>query len=251
MKYQSMKTSISPLSTRFYKGIVLASSALAMAAPFAGAAGLVVEAGTVTIAATGKYDLTDNDLIVRTTPYATIVNYVLTGAYSGVNGYWDGPGINSSVAAVQPNGLTALGVINNANFGFTAFPYDVNYNPMVGAHNTPLGTEIFVKYTYYGDSDLNGAVDTGADLNAYLSGVGNAGQGWEFGDFDLSGGPTDTGSDLNTFLAGLAGQGVPLVSQGSLSSAALPVPEPSVAGMLLVGALAAFFRRSPKVSQKD
>jgi len=63
-------------------------------------------------------------------------------------GYWDGPGIISSTAATDPNGLTSVGVIDNAEFGYTDF---------AGIFGL-VGTEILVKYTWYGDADLNGVV---------------------------------------------------------------------------------------------
>lgn len=241
-----MKNSFLPAPSRFAKSVAVAVVACSAAVQLAGATGLVVDVGTVSIPGTGQFDLRDNNMIVRTTSYATIEGYVLSGAYSGVNGYFDGPGINSSVAAAEPLGLTAVGYLNNANFGFASFPYDANFNPIAGAHATPLGTEIFVKYTYYGDADLNGVVDVGGDLNQYLSGLAGAGQGWEWGDFDLSGGPTDTGADLNQFLFGLSGQGAPLVSQGIAPAGISQVPEPSSIGLLLVGVVGFLSRRFTK-----
>ncbi len=231
--------------------ITVALSSMAVPAVHA----IVIDTGTLTfspaVGYTGQENLKNNAMIIRTGNIATITGYLQTGIYNGPNGYWDGPGINSSVAAANASQVTSLGVLNNANFGFTDFPYDVNYAPVAGSHSTPLGTEIFVKYTYYGDADLNGVVDNGADLNSYLIGLGGGGVGWEFGDFDYSGGATDTGGDLNQYLIGLGGQGAPLVSQGSVFAAVAQVPEPSAIGMLLLGTLGLFSRRIPRSLRKE
>ena len=220
----------------------VALAGLTFGVSHARATGLVMDTGTLSIAPTGQLNLQDNDLIVRSATLAAITAYIQTGLYNGPGGYWDGPGINSSVAAADATTVTAIGVLDNALLGATAFPYLADYSPAPGSHAT-VGTEILVKFTYFGDADLNGVVDDGVDYNQFLAGLTGGGVGWLFGDFDYSGGPTDDGSDYNQFLLGLTGQGAPLVSQGSVVSAS-PVPEPSVIGLLLIGFTGALSRRS-------
>ena len=55
-----------------------------------------------------------------------------------------------------------------------------------------------VKYTLYGDADLNGTVN-GADLNTVLSNYNQTGMTWCQGDFNGDG--TVNGADLNTVLS--------------------------------------------------
>jgi hypothetical protein len=107
------------------------------------------------------------------------------------------------------------------------------------------GSYQIVKYTYYGDADLDGKVDI-ADLgrlasNWQLGGV------WSSGDFDYNG--TVDVNDLG-LLAGnwQAGVGNPLGPsfQDALSSMGLPsasVPEPASVGLVLAAALKCHRRR--------
>lgn len=53
------------------------------------------------------------------------------------------------------------------------------------------GNQVMIKFTYYGNCDLSGTVDSTDTTNFSfgLHGAGNGGNaGWEFGDFDYSGG---------------------------------------------------------------
>ena len=97
-------------------------------------------------------------MIVRTQTLAAVNALLVTGC-NAASGYWDGPGINSSTAASEPNGLTALGVLDNAEYGYTDF---------AGVTGL-LGTGILVKYTWTGDADLNGVVN-GDDFTLFAAG---------------------------------------------------------------------------------
>ena len=158
--------------------------------------GLVLETGTLTIAPTGKLNLKDNALIVRTGNFSTIYGYVVTG-YDG--GTWNGYGISSSTAAADPTHLAALGIISNAEAHYATFE----------GRSTPLGTETFVKYSLYGDANLDGLVD-GTDLALMASGTG-----WYHGDFNYSG--TVDAVDYALFEAGRASQTGNVPEPGSLS----------------------------------
>src|SRR5205814_5458081 len=148
-----------------------------------------------------------------------------------------GTGITSSFAAAQASidGSTAVGVIDNALFGRTSF-----------SGQTVSSTDILVKYTYTGDTNLDGAVNT-TDFTNFLSGF-NGGFGpsettppmWLYGDLNFDGVVNTT--DFTLFLAGLGafnGSGV-LLSPGLRAELAdfattqgvpLTLPEPAASAL--------------------
>lgn len=169
---------------------------------------LVLDAITLLIAPTGRLDLKNNALIVRTGSFATIEGYVITG-YNG--GAWDGFGINSSTAAEDTTHLTAVGVINNADAHLAEF------------HGVTLGSnvEILASYAYYGDANLDG------DVNAADFALMGLGSGWYYGDFNYSG--TVDAADYALYQASF--------------DALHPVPEPGVVGLMAAGAMGCLRRR--------
>jgi hypothetical protein len=136
---------------------------------------------------TGTLDLGDNVLILRNAG-ATGAAGILSMLSSGLaGGAWNGTGLASSAAATDPNAATALGWLPNTDAGFSQFE-GVN----VGA------TDVMVKYTYYGDADLNGMVDSD-DVNLTTGGYGTtSGATWDSGDFDYSGGVNSDDANLLT-----------------------------------------------------
>ncbi len=175
----------------------------------------------------GSLDLGDNSLTVSTatTPASTIVGYLKTGFNAGS---WDGVGINSSAAHNNAASLTALGYLDD-------------------------GANVTIKYTYYGDSNLDGIVNA-ADFQMLLNGLVDANAGsWTQGDYTYDG-RVDLGNDFNLFLVGYLNQGnalgdlAPIVAGDSNLSAnqkarllAL-VPEPSL-GLIPLAALIGARRR--------
>jgi hypothetical protein len=108
----------------------------------------------------GVVDLNDNKMIATFgTPGENVRNLIRQG-YNG--GAWNGPRLTSSAAADNPGHTTALG------YGLT-----------------PQG-ELIVKYTYYGDADLNGVVDFD-DYSHTDNGFITHGSDWLHGDFDYNG----------------------------------------------------------------
>ena len=173
---------------------------------------LLIDTNTIFIAPTGKLNMKNNALLVRQTPYATVYGYVVTG-YNG--GTWDGYGINSSTAANDPTHLTALGIIDNSEAQFASFE----------GRATLAWTETFVKFTLYGDANLDGLVD-GTDLALMGDGTG-----WYHGDFNYSG--TVDATDYALFEAGRDSQ--------------IGAPEPGSLSLLCAGVLGlAGCRRSRK-----
>jgi hypothetical protein len=121
----------------------------------------------------GRLDLGGNDMVLQAGGAAglSMLN-ALAAAGDNLN-TWTGPGLDSSAAAANPAHLTALGVAPASVFG-NSKPFD-NY--------TPAPTDVLVKYTYYGDTNLDGKVD-GSDytrIDFAASVAGNT--GWANGDF--------------------------------------------------------------------
>jgi hypothetical protein len=124
----------------------------------------------LSIAPGAKLDLADNDLIWDydgDSPFLTARGYVVTGRDTGTGG------ITSSATT----GKTVLAIVDNAVYGKTS------WNDELIDETTLIG-----KYTYYGDSNLDGKV-TGDDYVAIDSNLGrNPGTSqWFQGDFNFDG----------------------------------------------------------------
>jgi autotransporter-associated beta strand protein len=207
----------------------------------------VFEPQSLTIAATGKLDLGNNDMDLPTSTGATLaqVNSLLTTGFAG--GAWNGYGISSSAAAANTSHLTALGVIVNNNGSGV---------PLYGTGGTISSTfdgispglnDILVKYTYYGDANLDGAVD-GSDYTlidaAFLADKAAPGTltGWAHGDFNYDG--KIDGSDytlidnaFNTQGASLGSNPAAIIASSTAQfGGSSAVPEPTTLGLLGMGA---------------
>jgi hypothetical protein len=158
----------------------------------------LVVTGNPTIGAGSTLDLADNAMVVKN---GTIVGVQASVAASYNHGTWNATGgITGSAAAADPNGLTALGFGSNADLNKTSF---------AGVSGL-TASDVLVKYTYYGDSDLSGAVtldDFTLFLNGYQSQTPAKGN-WFYGDFDYGG--VVTLDDFTQFLLGYQRQGSPL-----------------------------------------
>jgi N-acetylmuramoyl-L-alanine amidase len=158
---------------------------------------LVIESG-LSIGATSRLDLTRNAMILNGAALADVQALITSGFNDG---NWNGlGGIGSSSAETNPDGLTALGYVDNAEFQASEFE---------GVSGL-TGNEILIKHTYYGDADLSGDV-TLDDFNLFLTGYQDptgVQQLWTYGDFDYSG-SVDL-DDFNLFLAAYQAGGVQL-----------------------------------------
>jgi len=171
-------------------------------------AALVVNAGTVRLAPGGlgtlvtgallmdpaaALDLVAGTLIVDYTagpnPYAEVAAWVASGLNLAGGGHWDGPGITSSEAAAHVQNLTALAVIDNND-------PDIKLGGLTDLDGVPTPAEsVLAKYTWYGDANLDGVVDTNDyDMinNAWLlwtseGKVPDGGFRWGVGDFNYDG----------------------------------------------------------------
>jgi autotransporter-associated beta strand protein len=143
----------------------------------------------------GKFDLADNSMVIRSMMPAQ-VRSLIQRAFNA--GHWNGAaGLDSLTAAADASGTTAIGYATAGFLGKSEFK---GVSPL-------NATDVLVKYTYYGDADLSGAV-TLDDFTLFLSGYQNAGMTWEHGDFDYSG--QVTLDDFTLFLASYQQQGAPL-----------------------------------------
>ncbi|MCX5772104.1 MAG: PEP-CTERM sorting domain-containing protein, partial [Candidatus Hydrogenedentes bacterium] len=196
---------------------------------------LIISGGT---SPTAKLDLNDNHLVVNyaggADPVDTVRGYLVAG-YDGSTGLWTGQGIASSAAGViQP--ATTLGYLDD-----------------------PVTKTVAVKYTWLGDSNLDGVVDVDNDFSAFLDGLNGVGSGWNYGDYNYDG-VVDVDNDFSMFLDGLNMQqgtlgwgGVTALADG-IDPSALPaeqgaaggsgfVPEPSTLVLMALGCAAMATRR--------
>jgi hypothetical protein len=142
-----------------------------------GGAGGVLELGALSFSTSAaSLDLGANDLIVHSGNLATITAEITSALGSGNIDFWDGQ-IGSSTAAA--NAGHALGVeLNNDGTGKTlTTSFD---------GQTVVNTDVLVKYTLFGDADLNGVVNL-ADYLLTDSGFAVGASGWHNGDFNYDG----------------------------------------------------------------
>ena len=145
---------------------------------------------------TSKLDLADNDMILDYTgasPMPAVIA-ALTAGYNG--GGWNGAsGIVSSVAA--------LGTSNGIGYAeatdlFTAFPATF-------AGVSVDNTSILMKYTYNGDTNLDGNVNL-ADFNKLAANFGQSPRRWVHGNSDFNGNVNL--ADFNKLAANFGGTGL-------------------------------------------
>jgi hypothetical protein len=170
-----------------------------------------------------------NDAMVIGTETPGETRAALIAGLNIASGYWDGTAqaIQSSSAANDGTALTALGYMSNdlVQLGSSGAIY-TDWEGVSGLE----ADDMLVKYTYYGDADLSGSIDTTdyflIDSNfASATPVGE----WLFGDFDYSG-TLDT-TDYFLIDSGFANQGAPM------GGGAAAVPEPGTVLLLVLGGL--------------
>jgi hypothetical protein len=194
-----------------------------------------------TSAWTSKLDLNNNSLVVQNGSLPVLTNEIAQ-AYS--SGTWQGAaGISSSAAAADSQHLTALGVILNTVDGSTPL-YGANASMGTFSGTSPAAADVLIKYTYYGDANLDGKVD-GSDYSLIDSGFIAQQTGWFHGDFNYDG--IVNGSDYTLIDNAFNTQGAALTDQIATSTtqiAVTAVPEPASIGLLLmVGSLSVRRRR--------
>ena len=141
----------------------------------------------------GRLDLNDGDLLydyTGTTPQQTTVRGLIATGRAG--GAWTGFGLTSTAAKNDAATATTLGYLEASD-----------YLAANGANATFDGetldnTAVLVRYTLYGDADLNRAV-TVADFNRLAAAFNAAGTVWGSGDFNDDG--STTIADFNALAA--------------------------------------------------
>jgi arabinogalactan endo-1,4-beta-galactosidase len=160
----SSGASITFANSTHAQGLTVASTGTAAISDPTGATVLTVD----NLSNSGTINLENNEMIenyTSTDPAASIRAQLISG-YNG--GLWNGLGLNSSAAAANPG--YALGYADGAD------------NVVAGLSSG----QIEVKFTIYGDADLDGAV-TGSDFTILASNLGKSVSGWDQGDFDYDG----------------------------------------------------------------
>jgi uncharacterized repeat protein (TIGR03803 family) len=135
----------------------------------------------------GSLDLGNNDLDVAQGNVAQLTSEVAQGFATGANG------IYSSAAAADSTHLTTLGVIQNSVDGTTTGAALYGDGSPLGTFDgtNPANTDVLVKYTYFGDANLDGKVDgsdyTRIDAGFLSRGASHPLTGWFIGDFNYDG----------------------------------------------------------------
>jgi hypothetical protein len=196
---------------------------------------------------TSKLDLGNNDLDVQGGNLMNIWNQLKQGYNAAAGGYWNGSsGIVSSSAANDATHLTTLGVILNTTNGTT---------PLYGSAGalglfdgiSPAATDVLVKYTYYGDTNLDGKVD-GSDYARVDNGFLLKLTGWFNGDFNYDG--VVDGSDYTLIDNAFNQQGASLAAEVSPATptaqidATTAVPEPATVTLFGLAAIGLLSRRN-------
>jgi hypothetical protein len=185
---------------------------------------------TPSLSVTGKLDLTGNDLVVENGNLAVVSALVKLGFGTSLSSYWNGSaGITSSSAAGDTTHLTALGTILNLASGTdTLYGGGGSLGLFDGA--SPGPSDVLVRYTYYGDTNLNGQVDA-SDYTRVDNGFTQHLTGWYNGDFNYDG--VVNGSDYTLMDNAFNSQGGnPNVSITAQIAGATAVPEPTALAAL-------------------
>ena len=167
--------------------------------------------GALSISEGGVMDLSDNDLIIENGNLADITAMIASGR----------------LTTTSPTPMTTLGVLLNGT-RFTTF-----------SGQSVSADDVLVKYTYFGDANLDGRVSI-ADYLMVDRATAREQTGWVAGDFDYSGGPAD-GTDYFLMDQAFLGQGAAL-SQFPHAATSV-VPEPGIVLGAAVAALIGAARR--------
>jgi autotransporter-associated beta strand protein len=195
---------------------------------------------------TATLDVTNNNIVIHNGDIGTTLAQLKSGLNASGT-LWTGAGIQSSTAAADAATNTnstvfAVGAIKNIdknnNLIYGTWPAPPSPDTGVSGLTT---TDVLVKYTYFGDANLDGVVDNTSDYDLWSTGFTNPGlaatNGWLYGDFDFSG-TVDNTTDYDLWSTGFTHQGGPLAgSAGSQTPAAVvqPVPEPTSIALAALG----------------
>jgi hypothetical protein len=134
----------------------------------------VISLASITLDSTSRFDLTGDALDLSATTLASVTAIVSAGYHDT----WQGPGLISSWAAADSTHLTTLGVIQNNQSGTALYS-----SAKLFENAAPNTADILVKYTYFGDTNLDGKLD-GSDYSRIDNGYLTHATGWFNGDFN-------------------------------------------------------------------
>jgi autotransporter-associated beta strand protein len=184
----------------------------------------------------GVLDLSSNDLVITGGNLNTINSAILSGLTNGT-------GILSSTAAADSNHLTTLGVIQNNQSGVALYGSAAGQTLFDGLSPNPAA--VLVKFTYYGDTNLDGQVD-GSDYSRIDNGYLNHLTGWLNGDFNYDG--QVDGSDYTLMDNAFNNQGASLTAALATTQIGEPntteVPEPTAIFLISLTAITTLRRRT-------
>jgi hypothetical protein len=195
--------------------------------------GVVVKMQSLTMGSTQVLDISNHDLIIGNTSYATVQNQILAAF-----GIGSGPVITSSTSNVLGTGTdnTILIPIDATAFGLPDWDGVAITEP----------NSVIVKYALFGDISLDGIVNGDdyavlpGNFNLPTPGISDMVSAWLMGDVTLDG--VVNGDDY-AVLAGNFGLG-PMGEFGMASGGSTGVPEPANLMLLGVGAVALRRRRA-------
>lgn len=164
--------------------------------------------GALAVTGSGALDLNDNDLVVAGSAFSTVQQMVYDGFRSSPDPSATGL---TSTTAQNDGGREILALFDNAMVGVANWPPDSSH--------TVSGSAIIGKYTYFGDTNVDGQVtgDDYAVIDANINTTPAPGIASLSGDANLDG--LVTGDDYAVIDASLSlGSGQPLAQAAMLAS---------------------------------
>lgn len=186
-----------------------------------------------TVGGSGLLDLTNNDALIHGMTESAVRS--LVGSW-WAGGARNGSGIGSSLSGTGAgvDAIATLAVVSNNNGSG-----GVRFATFDGV--PAVTTDVLVRYTYLGDTDLSGSLDA-TDMANLVSGLRLGKTGWVNGDTNYDG--VVNGNDLANLLTAMRLQGASFGSplSASLVSGGGAVPEPAGLG-LIAGLVPVLLRR--------
>jgi hypothetical protein len=149
----------------------------------------------LSVSGSAKLDLADNAMVVRGGSLGAVRSAIVNGYHGGD---WLGAGVTSSTAAGDAGRASALGYATFGSIGRSDF------EGITGL----AGSDVVVRYTYYGDTNLDCLVNTDDILNILSAGKLDTGTSATWADGDMTfDGDADTDDILQILSAGRLDQG--------------------------------------------
>jgi alpha-L-arabinofuranosidase len=182
---------------------------------------MVLMLGTLLIGSTGKLNLGGNDMIVHNTTLSSITTDITAG-FNASGTLWAGNGLASSTAATSKNAALGVELNSNDSGGTLMSSFD---------NQTVISSDVLVKYTYFGDADLSGKVDS-TDYGLIDSGFNSQSgahplSGWRNGDFNYDG--SINGDDYTLIDNAFNTQGATSLALGSATDLLVAAPQGELA----------------------